>query len=73
MITDNGIGISEEDLPHIFQRFYQVDSSRTSSNCGLGLSMVKWICEVHHGQLEVQSKLHEGTQFKLVFPITSNK
>lgn len=73
MITDNGIGISEEDLPHIFQRFYQADSSRTSSNCGLGLSMVKWICEAHHGQLEVQSKLHEGTQFKLVFPITSNK
>ena len=67
-VADNGIGIAEEHLPHIFDRFYQVDTSRTSSHSGLGLSMVKWICEVHQGTIQVDSIINEGTTFTLIFP-----
>jgi signal transduction histidine kinase len=67
-VQDNGIGISSQHLPCIFDRFYQVDKSRTSSNSGLGLSMVKWICDVHNGQIKVDSTVHEGTTFTVLFP-----
>jgi signal transduction histidine kinase len=67
-VADNGIGIAKEHLPHIFNRFYQVDTSRTTSHSGLGLSMVKWICEVHQGTIQVDSIINEGTTFTLTFP-----
>lgn len=67
-VEDNGIGISETDLPLIFNRFYQADHSRTSSHSGLGLSMVKWIAEVHHAEIKVESELGKGTSFHLYFP-----
>lgn len=67
-VQDNGIGISSQHLPYIFDRFYQVDKSRTSSNSGLGLSMVKWICDVHNAQIKVDSTVHEGTTFTVLFP-----
>lgn len=67
-VKDNGIGISKENIPKIFERFYQVDPSRSSSHSGLGLSMVKWISDVHHGQIQVDSILNEGTTFTITFP-----
>ena len=64
-ISDNGIGVSDEDLPHIFERFYRADKSRDRTGTGLGLSIVKWIVDVHHGKLDVQSKLNQGTTFTI--------
>ncbi|MCP1311594.1 ATP-binding protein [Paenibacillus tyrfis] len=62
-VIDNGIGIPEEHLPYIFQRFYRVGDSRTRSQggTGLGLSLCKWIVEVHKGTIEIRSKPHHGT------------
>lgn len=66
-IEDNGIGIAKENIEKIWDRFYQVDSSRSSSNMGLGLSIVKLIIEKHNGYIEVESKLGKGTKFILYF------
>ncbi|KRE22790.1 HAMP domain-containing sensor histidine kinase [Paenibacillus sp. Soil522] len=62
-VTDNGIGIPEEHLPFIFQRFYRADDSRTRSQggSGLGLSLCKWIADVHQGTIEIRSKTDQGT------------
>ena len=62
-VTDNGIGIPEKHLPFIFQRFYRADDSRTRSQggSGLGLSLCKWIADVHHGTIEIRSKTDQGT------------
>lgn len=69
-VSDDGIGIAAEDLPHIWERFYQADRSRTGGeNAGLGLSMVKWIVEVHHGTIAVESTPGIGTRFYFSFPI----
>ena len=63
-VEDDGCGIHEKDLPYIWNRFYQADSARSNSeSSGLGLSMVKWIIEVHHGVIHVESTLHKGTKF----------
>ena len=68
-VQDTGIGISEEHLPHIWERFYQADPSRSDTeSSGLGLSMVKWIVEAHQGTITVSSKLNEGTTFTCIFP-----
>ena len=67
-VQDTGIGISEEHLPHIWERFYQADPSRSDTeSSGLGLSMVKWIVEAHQGTITVSSKVNEGTTFTFVF------
>lgn len=67
-VSDDGIGISEENLPKIWERFYQVNSSRTNTNgsMGLGLSMVKLIADKLGICISVKSKLGEGTTFTLV-------
>ncbi len=68
-ISDNGIGISDSDLPHIWERFYQADPSRSESeSSGLGLSMVAWIVKEHHGEITVKSTLGKGTTFSFFFP-----
>ncbi|MED2787315.1 HAMP domain-containing sensor histidine kinase [Bacillus thuringiensis] len=71
-VSDNGIGISEQHITKIWDRFYRVDAARTSSNIGntgLGLSMVKWIVELHGGEITVESKLGEGSTFTFKLPI----
>lgn len=69
-VQDDGIGIAKEHLPHIWERFYRVDKSRTDGNhSGLGLSMVKWIVEEHRGEITVESQEGEGTIFTYVFPV----
>lgn len=68
-VKDDGIGIREDDLPHIWERFYQADPSRTESeNSGLGLSMVDWIVKAHHGKIAVESTFGEGSSFTFCFP-----
>lgn len=66
-IEDNGIGIEEKALDHIFDRFYRAESSRTQKGTGLGLSMVKKIVDIHNGIIDVVSKVDEGTCFKIAF------
>ena len=61
------IGIAEENLQKMWDRFYQVDESRTTKSMGLGLSMVKLIVEKHEGYVEVESELGKGTVFTLYF------
>lgn len=70
-VADTGIGIPEEDLPRVFERFYRVDKarSRESGGTGLGLAIVKHLVEVLNGTIDVTSKVGEGTTFKLTFPI----
>ncbi len=69
-VRDDGIGISAEDLPRIWERFYRVDDSRTGgSHSGLGLSMVKWIAEVHGGWVKAESRPGEGSVFSFGLPL----
>lgn len=64
---DNGIGIPEEDQKHIFERFFVVDSSRgNKTGTGLGLSLVKNIASIHDGEVEVFSKIGEGSEFTVL-------
>ena len=67
-IIDDGIGISSEHINKIWNRFYQVESSRSTDNSGLGLSIVKWIIEEHKGTIMVESELGKGTIFTFYLP-----
>ena len=71
-ISDNGVGISQENINKIWSRFFQVDPSRTSDSSGLGLSMVKWIIEAHNGTISVISELGKGTLFTFEIPVSPN-
>lgn len=69
-IRDNGIGIPKDELGFIFDRFYCVDKSRTrgKSGCGLGLSIVRSIIDLHGGKIAVESEPGVGTEFKITLP-----
>ncbi len=69
-VEDNGIGIGEEDLERIFERFYRVDKSRSKElgGTGLGLSIVKHAARIHDAQVKVKSRLGEGSVFTVIFP-----
>ena len=70
MIRDNGIGIPEEDIPNIFDRFYRVDKSRTESEeSGLGLAIAKALITAHGASISVESVYGEYTQFNIIFPV----
>ena len=64
-IQDDGIGIGEKDLPHVFDRFYRADQARDRSGSGLGLSIVKWIVELHGWTIQVVSEPGKGTRFTI--------
>ena len=70
-IQDNGIGISRNDLPHIFDRFYRVqaDRSRNTGGTGLGLAIVRAIVRAHHGSIQVDTQLDLGSTFTVNLPI----
>jgi signal transduction histidine kinase len=67
-VRDNGIGISKEDLPHIFERFYRCDPSRSQAGTGLGLSLAKAIATAHGGDITVSSISDQGSTFSVTLP-----
>jgi signal transduction histidine kinase len=69
-VKDTGIGIAQEHLSHVFDRFYRVDHSRSgkTGGSGLGLSIVRSIMQVHQGRVEIESQLERGTTVTLIFP-----
>ena len=69
IFQDSGIGVKEDELPYLFERFYRADTSRTKEGTGLGLSIVKDIVELHGGQVQVESKWQEGTTFTVILPV----
>ncbi|XEC92572.1 sensor histidine kinase [Paenibacillus tarimensis] len=74
VVTDKGIGIPEDEIPHLFERFYRVDGarSRATGGVGLGLSIAKRIVELHDGNIDVFSKVNRGTTIVLQFPKKNN-
>ncbi|PYK47642.1 MAG: PAS domain-containing sensor histidine kinase, partial [Verrucomicrobia bacterium] len=73
-VSDNGIGISEEDLPRIFERFYRVDKARSIESIygtGLGLAIVKHVAQLHGGRVEAESEINKGTTIRVVLPIVT--
>lgn len=69
-VSDQGIGISEKDIPHIFDRFYKVDKARSREvgGTGLGLAIVDKIVKLHGGRIDVLSELGKGTTFIVHIP-----
>jgi signal transduction histidine kinase len=67
-ISDNGPGISEKDLPHIFETFYRSSASRREEGMGIGLSVVKWVIDSHGWKIEAASEYGKGTCFRITIP-----
>jgi signal transduction histidine kinase len=69
-VEDTGIGISETDLPRIFDRFYRCDPSRSQAGIGLGLSLAKAIAQAHGGAIDAASRPGKGSTFRVTLPIS---
>ena len=69
-VSDNGVGIPEEDIPHLFERFYRVEKARSSDKggTGLGLAIAREFAEAHGGTISVESRVSEGTTFTVTLP-----
>jgi signal transduction histidine kinase len=67
-VSDTGVGMSEEQVPHVFERFYRADEARSMEGSGLGLAIARQIAEVHGGSIEVRSQLGEGSTFTIRIP-----
>jgi len=68
-VTDTGVGITPEDVPHLFERFYRADRSRArQSGAGLGLSIAQWVAQAHGGRIEVESQVGQGSTFTVWLP-----
>jgi len=80
IVSDTGVGIGDDQLPHIFERFYRGDPSRTresvgagsSDGVGLGLSIARWIVDEHEGSIAVESGPDVGTRIAVTVPTDSN-
>jgi heavy metal sensor kinase len=74
LVSDTGIGIARDDLPHIFDRFWRADKvrSRAAGGVGLGLSIARWIVDQHHGTLTVESEPGQGSVFRVSVPLTGS-
>ena len=74
-VHDTGVGISEPDLPHIFDRFYRADQTRSREvrGSGLGLAIARWIAEMHRGAIEVESELGRGSRFCVHLPLLNRE
>jgi signal transduction histidine kinase len=72
-VRDTGIGISESDLPHIFERFYRADKARSRElgGTGLGLSIGRWIANAHGGDVQVENSTPNGTTFLVGLPLSA--
>ena len=68
-VFNSGEGIKEEDVPHIFEKFYQADRSRNDRGSGLGLSLVKRLVELCGGEISVKSEIGAGAEFKVILPL----
>lgn len=71
-IKDQGYGIPEEEIPHVWDRFYKADKSRQSKGTGLGLAIAKHLVLLHQGQVSLTSKMGKGTTVNVQFPIGSD-
>jgi two-component system sensor histidine kinase ResE len=69
-VTDTGIGIPEDQLPLVFERFFRADAARAEDGVGLGLSIARQIAEAHGGTIEVRSTVGAGSTFVLLLPQT---
>jgi len=71
-VRDTGMGIPEDDLPHIFERFYKVDKARSGGGTGLGLAIAKHIVQAHGGDIRVESVLDKGSTFMFTLPVAGS-
>ena len=70
LVSDTGIGIPEDQIPHIFERFYRVDreQSKRLGGTGLGLAITHWIIKAHNGEISVSNAVDKGTEFTIILP-----
>jgi signal transduction histidine kinase len=75
MVRDTGVGIPEDDLPHVFERFYRADPARgrDPGGTGLGLPIAQWIARQHGGHIEIASRVGAGTTVTVRLPVTDSQ